>query len=133
MFFLDTNTCIYFMNGKYASVRDKILATSPSEIKIPVVVKAELLLGAYKSFQKAKSLKKLEIFLKPFEIVPFTDDMTHTYADIRQKLEKQGTPIGANDLLIASIAKYYKGILITNNTDEFSRVADLKIKNWAIE
>lgn len=84
MFFLDTNTCIYFLNGKYASVRDKILATPTNEIKIPVVVKAELLLGAYKSFQKAKSLKKLEIFFKPFEIIPFTYGMTHTYACLMQ-------------------------------------------------
>lgn len=133
MFFLDTNTCIYYLNGKYVSVKDKILSTSPLEIKIPAIVKAELLLGAYKSQARAASLKKAELFLSQFETVPFTDEMTYTYADIRQKLEKKGEPIGPNDLLIAATVKFYKETLITNNVKEFGRVVDLKIKNWVYE
>ncbi|MGF7110436.1 tRNA(fMet)-specific endonuclease VapC [Treponema pedis] len=49
MYFVDSNTCIYFMNGKYPSVKDKFLSISSKEIKVSSVVKAELLIGAYKS------------------------------------------------------------------------------------
>jgi len=56
--------------------------------------------------------------------------MTHTYAKIRCNLEKTGSIIGPNDLLIASIVQYCNGILVTNNTGEFERVKKLKLENW---
>jgi tRNA(fMet)-specific endonuclease VapC len=133
MYFLDANTCIYFLNGKYESIKTKILATPPNDIAIPSIVKAELLLGSYKSNQKTKNLEKLERFLQPFEIVPFIDLVTYVYADIRCTLEKAGQTIGPNDLLIAAIVKFNEGILITNNTDEFKRVKGLQIENWVQE
>ena len=75
----------------------------------------------------------MEKFLKPFEIVDFTDKMSYNYAEIRKDLELADTPIGANDLLIAAAALHEKAILITHNADEFSRVKDLKIEDWIEE
>ena len=130
MYFVDSNTCIYFMNGKYPSVRDKFLSISPKEIKVSSVVKVELLLGAYKSRNREQTTRKVLNFLKPFEIVPFTDEMTDDYAEIRSELEKSGKPIGANDYFIAATARYKKGIIVTNNADEFSRISKLELVNW---
>ena len=130
MYFVDSNTCIYFMNGKYPSVRDKFLSISPKEIKVSSVVKAELLLGAYKSRNREQTTRKVLNFLKPFEIVPFTDEMTDDYAEIRSELEKSGKPLGANDYFIAATARYKKGIIVTNNADEFSRISKLELVNW---
>jgi tRNA(fMet)-specific endonuclease VapC len=56
--------------------------------------------------------------------------MTYVYADIREKMEKTGALIGPNDLLIASIVKFYDGILVTNNEKEFGKVEVLRIENW---
>ena len=133
MYFIDTNTCIYFMSGKFPSVRERFLSVSPKEIKISSVIKGELLLGAFKSRTRKKTTEKVEQFLKPFEIADFTDKMSYAYAKIRKDLELAGTPIGANDLLIAATAVYEKATLVTHNTDEFSRVADLKIEDWVEE
>ena len=130
MYFVDSDTCIYFMNGKYPSVRDKFLSISPKEIKVSSVVKAELLLGAYKSRNREQTTRKVLNFLKPFEIVPFTDEMTDDYAEIRSELEKSGKPIGANDYFIAATARYKKGIIVTNNADAFSRISKLELVNW---
>jgi tRNA(fMet)-specific endonuclease VapC len=130
MYFLDTNTCIYFLNGKYEFIKEKILGTAPNEIQIPVIVKAELLLGAYKSKKRKENIEKVEEFLEPFDVIPFIDLITYTYAEIRNEIEKQGEVIGPNDMLIASIVKFHEGILVTNNVREFERVKGLKIENW---
>jgi len=130
MYFLDTNTCVYFLNGKYESIKDKILSTPPYGISIPSVVKAELLLGAYKSIKRNQNIEKVEKFLDPFEIVPFTDLITYVYAEIRSETEKKGEIVGPNDLLIASIVKFHTGILVTNNGAEFKRIKGLKTENW---
>ncbi len=130
MYYLDTNTCIYFLNGKYESIRTKILSLSPKEIAIPVIVKAELILGAYKSKNKESNIEKLEMFLEPFQIIAFEDRMSYVYAEIRTEIEKKGIVIGPNDLFIASIVKYQNGILVTNNISEFRRVKGLLLENW---
>jgi tRNA(fMet)-specific endonuclease VapC len=130
MYFLDTNTCIYFLIGKYDSVKEKMLSTSPNEISIPSIVKAELLLGAYKSKNRKGNAEKVEQLLAPFEIIPFEDLMTYVYADIRKKVEKRGEVIGPNDLLIASIVKFSEGIIVTHNVKEFKRIEGLKVEDW---
>lgn len=133
MYIVDSNTCIYFMNGKYTSVREKFLSTSPKDIKISSVVKGELLLGAFKSQTREQTTKKVEKFLKPFDVIDFTDKMTYDYAEIRKDLEQVGKTIGANDLLIAATALNERAILVTHNVDEFSRVKGLKIEDWVEE
>ena len=130
MWFLDTNTCIYFLNGTHSSVRDRLLSTPPVDISIPAIVKAELLVGASKSNQRDVVLEKVNRFLEPFDIVPFGDGTTLIYASIRATLESQGNIIGPNDLLIAATVLHHNGILVTNNVREFSRVPGLQIENW---
>lgn len=130
MYFLDTNTCIYFLNGRYDSIKVKIFSTPPNEISIPSIVKAELLLGAYKSKKRRENTEKVEKFLEPFEVAPFFDLVTYVYAEIRGETEKKGEIVGPNDLLIASIVKFHNGVFVTNNVKEFERIKGLKIENW---
>lgn len=57
MVFLDTNICIYFLNGTEPTIRDHLLDTPPNEIKIPVIVHSELLFGVQKVNEKKKIFK----------------------------------------------------------------------------
>jgi len=131
MYFLDANTCIYYLKGKFPKIKAKLLALSPDEIKIPSVVKAELLLGAHKSNQRESNLEKVEAFLQPFEIKSFDDQVSYVYADIRCLAESSGRVVGPNDLLIAATTKFYNGVLVTNNVRELSRIEGLQLENWA--
>ena len=129
-YFLDTNTCIYYLKGVHPTLAQRLLAHNPSDIRIPSVVKAELLYGAKRSKKQAENLEKIRQFLLPLEIVPFASEDAERYATIRADLERAGTPIGPNDLLIAATVLENGGILITNNEKEFKRVSKLKIENW---
>lgn len=131
MYFLDTNTCIDFLRNLSESVRSRFLSVSLNEIKIPVVVKAELLLGAYKS-TKPETLERTKQFLDLFEVIPFSDEMSYTYAKIRKGLEANGNKIGANDLFIAAAALNKEAILVTHNTREFIRIDGLQLEDWNI-
>ena len=129
MYFLDTNTCIDFLKNLSENVRNRFLSIPLNEIKIPVVVKAKLLLGAYKS-NKTETLERTIQFLELFEVIPFTDEMSYTYAEIRKELEAKGNRIGANDLFIAATALNKKAILVTHNTREFIRIDGLQLEDW---
>jgi len=99
-------------------------------IKIPSIVKAELLFGAEKSIKKEQNIEMINQFLLPFEILSFDEDEAIEYSKIRALLKKNGNIIEPNDLIIASIVKSNNGILITNNVREFERVEGLKFENW---
>jgi tRNA(fMet)-specific endonuclease VapC len=115
IYFLDTNICIYYLKGKYSSIVNYFEEISHGEIKIPVIVKAELLFGIEKSKQKEKNQKIYTQFINTFEIINLDDESLKHYAKIRYELEKNGNIISSNDLFIASIVLEHNGILVTHN------------------
>ena len=129
-YYLDTNICVYFLKGMHSVLRDKLLSCNPDTIIIPSLVKAELLYGAEKSARREENLERVSQFLFPFRIAPFDDAASGAYAGLRSRLEKAGTPVGPNDMIIAAIVLAGDGILVTNNTGEFSRVVGLRVENW---
>jgi tRNA(fMet)-specific endonuclease VapC len=129
MYFLDSNICLYYLRNQYRSLSEKLLRTSPGKIKIPSIVEAEILTGVEKGAQQI-TREIWEEFLSAFEIIPFDNDAARQYAVIRAYLERQGTIIGPNDLIIAAVVLANNGILITHNVQEFVRVPGLAIEDW---
>ena len=132
MYYLDTNICVYFMKGKHPQLLSIMMKHEPKDIKIPAIVEAELLYGVEKSVKKEDNYKKLVAFLTPFDIIPFGSKESGVYAAIRASLERKGTPIGPNDMLIAATVIANNGILVTNNVSEFSRVDVLRHEDWTV-
>jgi tRNA(fMet)-specific endonuclease VapC len=129
-FLLDTDTCIYALKQNPA-VLNHLLAHSREDIGVSVITEAELRTGAAKSTSAVKTMRLVENFLRPLGIVEFTSNDAASYAQVRSKLERAGTPIGPLDTLIAAQGVARKLVLVSNNEREFSRVASLRIENWA--
>ena len=128
-FLLDTDICIYALK-QHRVVLSHLLSQSRSEVAISVITEAELRTGAAKSEAPAKTVRLVENFLRPIDIVEFTSDDALAYASVRAKLERSGTPIGPLDTLIAAQAVARKLVLVSNNEREFGRVAGLQMENW---
>src|SRR5215213_918079 len=119
---LDTNACIRYLNGRSLPLKRRMEATDAADLVVCSVVKAELFFGAAKSTSPEKTLAQQRLFLGRFPSLPFDDRAADAYATIRAALAAAGSPIGPNDLLIASIAIANDVTLVTHNTSEFSRV-----------
>jgi tRNA(fMet)-specific endonuclease VapC len=102
-----------------------------NDVCISVITKSELLYGVEISPRPDEDRVALEAFLLYVEILDFPDEAASHYANIRAHLKKRGTMIGANDLFIAAHARSMSLTLVTNNTQEFRRVPNLIIENWA--
>ena len=129
-FLLDTNICIAFLNGNDEDVRRRIVKQSPGECMLCSVVKAELYFGARHSQRVAHNLEKLDAFFDYFPSLPFDDAASQEYGVIREQLSASGRPIGANDLMIAAIAKQLDLTLVTRDQNEFQHVAGLRLAAW---
>ncbi len=127
---LDTNICIYIIKQKPPEVLQKFKAYNVGDIGISSISVAELEFGVYKSQFPEGNQQALEQFLLPLTIVDFDAGAAKMYGKVRAILEKQGTPIGSLDTLIAAHALSLQITLITNNVKEFSRVPNLKLENW---
>ena len=129
-FLLDTNICIYIIKRKPHDVIERFMQTKISQIGISSITLSELFYGVSKSSKPEQNQIALTQFVAPLEILPYSDEAAHYYGALRAYLEKQGTPIGSLDMLIAAHALSVNCTLVTNNEKEFTRIPNLKIKNW---
>jgi len=127
---LDTNICVVFLNGSDAAVRDRLLALAPRDVCLCSVVKAELLYGARKSARVSENLARLAQLFGAMESLPFDDLAAEHYGVVRTQLESLGTPIGANDMMIAATCLSAGAVLVTRNQREFLRVTGLAVDVW---
>ena len=130
MWLLDTSVCIPLINRTDRGLADRLLSHAPGSICLCSVVKAELSFGAHNSERVAENLQRVERFCKAFPSLQFDDDAAAHYGLIRTQLRREGRPIGANDLMIASISLAGSITLVTRNRDEFSRVPGLEVELW---
>jgi tRNA(fMet)-specific endonuclease VapC len=129
-YLLDSNTCIRYLNGRSPQLRAKFLTVSDQDIALCSVVKAEMFAGSQKSQFPQRSLATQMTFFNRFISLPFDDNAATEYGRLRAFLETRGTPISANDMLIAAIALAHDLVLVTHNINEFGRVPDLIIEDW---
>ena len=130
-YLLDTNICIYIIKKKPEAVIKKFTKLRPGSVAISSITLSELYYGVVKSSKPNENMIALQEFISPLIVLDFTDQDALFYGKIRADLEKKGKPIGAMDLLIASIAISKELAVVTNNVKEFSRIPDLKVENWA--
>ena len=127
---LDTNTCIALIKRKQPHVLQRFNDHQVGDIGISAVTLAELRYGVAKSLHQDKNQAALNEFLLPLEVAPFDEAATAIYGTLRTALEKQGTPIGSLDTMIAAHALSLNATLVTNNMKEFNRVVGLTVIDW---
>jgi tRNA(fMet)-specific endonuclease VapC len=128
-YLLDTNIFIAAMKG-HSAVCDQLEIISASNIVLSTIVLGELQFGAEKSQHCERNRQRLNTLVSQFPLLGINATVCLEYARIRATLERQGTPIGGNDLWIAAQASAGKHILVTDNTREFVRVPGLELANW---
>lgn len=129
-YLLDTNACIVFLSGRSPSLEKKLKSVSSREIAVCSVVRFELLYGAAKSSDPARTRLTQEEFLSRFASFDFDDGAAEAAARIRADLEAGGEPIGPLDLQIAAIAVSNNLTLVSHNVRHFRRISGLQIEDW---
>ena len=131
-YMLDTNIIIYAKNNRPELVLKKLRQFKPEDLCISAISVAELEYGAENSSRPEINRAALYVLLSNISVLPFDSNSAYEYGKIRHFLKIRGEMIGSNDLLIAAHAKANNLTLVTNNTNEFERVPDLKIENWIV-
>ena len=129
LYILDTNVLIAALKGQ-PEVRQRLKSLPLSEMRLSAIVLGELEFGAEKSIHSERNRARLAALTQRLPLVGVDYATTRHYGQVRALLERQGTPIGANDTWIAAQALAIEAKLVTNNEREFSRVPGLVLENW---
>jgi tRNA(fMet)-specific endonuclease VapC len=132
-YLLDTNSWVdHLRRGPNSNVTAKLAAAPPGSVFLCSIVLGELIYGAHHGgpTHLAHNLALIGALRHQFVSLPFDDAAAEEYGRVREHLASLGTPIGPNDLLIASIALANALTLVTHNTTEFSRVPGLQLEDW---
>ena len=132
IYMLDTNILIYLLKNKPPTVAERINSLdTESSLCMSFFTYAEMLKVAERSTRKTQVIKQL---YQLTQIIPVQYDtnpsLCQYYATQFTRLKTAGTPIGGNDLWIASHALSQNAILVTHNVREFERIEGLKIEDW---
>jgi tRNA(fMet)-specific endonuclease VapC len=128
-YLLDTNIVSDLVRNPRGQVVAAIARVGELAVATSIVVAAELRFGAAKK-GSTRLTTEIETILSKLIVLPLEPPADEFYAKARLALEAAGTPIGANDLLIASHAQSLGLILVTDNQREFLRVPGLQLENW---
>ena len=126
---LDTDVCIAILN-RDERVHGHLVRHAPSELRMSAITLAELRFGVAKSAQAKRAQSNLRVLKAKVAVLPFGEEATERYGELRALLEKRGTPIGPLDTLIAAHALSLGRVLATHNSREFRRVPGLKVEDW---
>jgi tRNA(fMet)-specific endonuclease VapC len=128
-YLIDTNIAIYYMKGMF-DLENKFDNIPSENCFISEITLAELKFGIEKSEKADKNKKALDNFLTGVQILPIFHSLD-LYAKEKARLQKAGTPIDDFDLLIGVTSITHKLIMVTNNTNHFSRIRGIKVEDWA--
>lgn len=127
-YLLDTNICIYFIKGLY-DLKSRFEEVGPENCFISEITLAELKFGVAKSQAKQKNTAALNNFLTGIQIMPIYPALD-LYASEKARLQKSGKVIDDFDLLIGATAVSFDLIMVTNNTNHFNRIKNLRLEDW---
>lgn len=132
IFLPDTNACISLLRQRDDRLIARWKSVKATDVVLCSIIVYELRYGAQRSSDPAREHSKLDVFLNPFASLPFDDQCARICAEVRAALERVGRVIGPHDLQIAAVALQHDLTLVTHNTEEFSRVAGLKLDDWEV-
>lgn len=131
-YMLDTNILVFLIRNKSDRLIQRLKRVDISDVCVSSVTYAELVYGVEKSANKDKNRIALMTVLSGIKVLPYEEAGGEEYGVIRADLERKGSVIGPNDLLIASHAKALGLTLITNNMKEFGRINGLTVEDWTV-
>ena len=128
-FLLDTNIVSDLVRHPQGTVAARIASVGELQVCTSIIVAAELRFGAAKSGSR-RMRTQVGAVLSVMSVLPLGASVDVHYVDIRHRLERAGSPIGPNDMLIAAHARSLGCVVVTANLREFQRVQGLKVENW---
>ncbi len=129
---LDTNICVRLIRNRplVGGVLEERMNAHAGGLATSTVVLMELLHGAAMSANPQREQGFVVSLAARMSVLDFDAAAAEHAADIKADLQRKGSLIGGNDILIAGHARSRGLIVVTGNLREFERVEGLRCEDW---
>lgn len=129
MYLLDTNTCIYYLNGTYPALTRRVLTAGPAALAVSALTVGELHFGATRSSRPEANRERLSLFFRELTIIPFDARCGESFGLMKAELLARGRPIPDFDLGIAATS-LATGRMLVSGDRHMAEVQGLRLENW---
>ncbi|MCL2722571.1 MAG: PIN domain-containing protein [Treponema sp.] len=126
---LYTDIVSYYLKGNIKLIERINDEIKNGNIVIPPIVYFEIKKWLLKNNSKSK-LAAFDTLLKKYGIEPISKETLDISLSIFIGLKSKNLTVDDADILIAGYCIQNDHILITNNTNHFNKIDNLKIENW---
>jgi tRNA(fMet)-specific endonuclease VapC len=127
---LDTDTLSAIMRGQpLVSMRTRDYLAEHRSLTLSIITRYEILRGL-KAKNATTQIQTFDRLCTTCRILPVTEEVVVTAAEIYAALKQRGEPIGDADILIGASALAHGLAVVTNNEDHFRRIPGLHVENW---
>lgn len=131
---LDTTALSAAMRAE-SSMMKCLRSRRPGDFALVPPVVAEIEYGIHRmepgSQRRALLEQQRDRFTQVFRLLPWVDEASRAFGEIKADLERRGSIIDDFDIAVAAIALSHGAEVITANLVHFSRVAGLVCRHWA--
>lgn len=128
-YLLDTNIISDLMRNRTGTCAARLADVGSENVCTSIIVACELRYGVARK-KSVELSRRLQAVLGAIEVLALDTPADIAYGQLRAKLEREGAPVGANDLLIAAHALAIGATLVSDNDKEFVRITGLRVENW---
>jgi tRNA(fMet)-specific endonuclease VapC len=132
-YLLDSDTAINVMRHPRRAAAMRFRSTPPGDMAMSIVTKAELLVGPNSKKAHANELEKVTAILDRVTTLPFDDACAAIFGRIAAALFDSGMSVDGMDVQIAATAIHGGLIMVTRNTRDFKRIAEVQLENWVTD
>jgi len=130
LYMLDTNTASYVIKGTPPSVRERLLELPMASICISAITQGELLHGVARKPEAIHLPQIVREFLLRVEILAWDSSAAEAYGTLRAECERDGTPLGNLDMLIAAHSVSADAVLVTHDRAFYCVRHRLRLADW---
>jgi tRNA(fMet)-specific endonuclease VapC len=128
-YLLDASIISHLAREPAGTLAKRVRRQPPTSLCTSILVAAEIHAGLANAGSE-KLAHHVLLTLEAFPILPFEVPADRIYGDIRAQLERAGTPVGSNDLLVAAHALALGCTLVSGKEHALACVPGLNVENW---
>jgi len=126
-YMLDTNICIYAINGGNAYLDRRLGECETGDLVMSAITLGELEAGFARNPSPDAARKQATAVFQAVAVAPFDEAAAHAFGQVQSVAPLKR---GAYDRQIAAHAISLGLPVVTNNEQDFEGIPDLSVENW---
>jgi tRNA(fMet)-specific endonuclease VapC len=129
-FMLDTNIISHIMQGRDATLLERLSAVPVGDVVMSSVTLAELEYGLHRKGNPPRLKNAMEQVLLRMDVLPWDKPVARCYGELCATLESKGINLGGMDMMIAAHAVAVDATLVSRDKAFAQAVERVRVEVW---